>query len=203
MRPPRKVQYHPHIYFQGLLLSSFESPQKHTHVCLSGKPMCSFKDCRETARPRFEFALRDTRWKYHERKQMRPLTLICKVVLFLFFFFNQTVVAFLSLYFKLECFDKFPRAEVKWSFVLKWVTWRVNAKRSAIHFPIWKESPQLSCPLRAPQKRDWLSTDGRKAWQSMPKESSLGGRGLRMWKHWQYPIAHSLPMLLHVRPVGN
>lgn len=51
--------------------------------------------------------------KYHERKQMRPLTLTCKVVLFLFFFFNQTMVAFLSLYFKLECFDKFPKAEVK------------------------------------------------------------------------------------------
>lgn len=113
------------------------------------------------------------------------------------------MVAFLPLYFKLECFDKFPKAEVKWSFVLKWVTWRINAQKSAIHFPIWKESPQLSCPLRAPQRGDWLSTDGRKAWQSMPKESSLGGRGLWMSKHWQYPLAHSLPVLLHVRPVGN
>lgn len=61
---------------------------------------------------------------------------------------------FLPRYYKLDCFDKFPKAEVKWSFVLKWVTWRVNAQRSeAFHFPIWKESPELSCPLRAPEKR--------------------------------------------------
>lgn len=88
--------------------------------------------------------------------------------------------AFLALHYKLDCFDKFPKAEVKWSFVLKWVTWRVNAQRSeAFLFPIWKESPELLCPLRAPQKKgDWLSMEGRKAWQSMPKESREESEGM-------------------------
>lgn len=93
--------------------------------------------------------------KCHERKQMRLPTLHATLFFFLsFFFINQTMVVALPLYHKLECFDKFPKAEVNWSFVLKWVTWRVNAQRPEFsYFPIWKESPELSCPLRAPQKK--------------------------------------------------
>lgn len=51
--------------------------------------------------------------KCHERKQMRLPTLRAKLFFFLsFFFINETVVAVLPLYYKLECFDKFPQAEV-------------------------------------------------------------------------------------------
>lgn len=94
---------------------------------------------------------------YREKKQMRLLTLYAKLTppppphsLS----FNQTTVAFLTLPYKLECFDKFLKSKVKWRFVLKWGTWRVKAQRSEFfHLPIWKDGPELSCPLRAPQKK--------------------------------------------------
>lgn len=86
----RNAQYHPHIYFQGLLLSSFESPQRRTPVCLSGKPRCSFKDFREAAWPRFEFAGSDTgRFKMPWEEADETADTTCKVVLFPFFLFYK------------------------------------------------------------------------------------------------------------------
>lgn len=136
--------------------------------------------------------------KRQERKQMRLLTLkymqnspppppLC------FFLLD-----FLPLSYKLDCFDKFPKAEVKWSFVLKWVTWRVNAQRSkAFHFPMWKESPELSCPLRARQKKKkkrgidypWR-VEKRDSQCPRSPERNLKGW---VWKHWQNPLAPRAP----------
>lgn len=48
---------------------------------------------------------------------------------------------------------------------------------SPLHSPIGRGGePRALAPIEGSSKKDWLSMDGREAWQSVPKEASLGRR---------------------------
>lgn len=65
--------------------------------------------------------------------------------------------------------------------------------------------PRGLIPMEGSSKKDWLSMDGWEAWQSVPKEASLGRRRIcrGVCENTGYSLIHSLSTLLCFRPLGN
>lgn len=187
-------------------------------ICLSSKPICTSLDFTAIPDPdlslqaAIKMALNAVRSKLYKCACSRWYCWRCMQKRLCFFSESEPLknkVAFMLCYCRLSCFDRF--LELRSNQVSPYIA---NVEGSEIPQDLSfsrRGEPRALVPKEgsSKKKKDWLSMDGREAWQSVPKEASLGRRRICrgcVWKHWQLPsfsLSLQYSILLYFRPTGE